>query len=200
MLDLFSGLGGASEAMIMDGKWEVLRIENNTLLSGVPFTEMIDVIEFRDTLASMMEEGFVPEPVDLLWASPPCVEFSLAYGAPQSIAQREGKDYTPSMELVDATLDIIKMINPRYWIIENVRGAVKWFKPKLGAQQMVINHSIFLWGRFPAFDAGVIESKYHKDGSSRDPLRPNKRALIPIEISRALKLAIEEQRTLLEWI
>ena len=35
MLDLFSGLGGASEAMVNDPKWEVLRIENNPLLSGV---------------------------------------------------------------------------------------------------------------------------------------------------------------------
>ena len=35
MLDLFSGLGGASEAMLNHG-WDVLRIENNPELALVP--------------------------------------------------------------------------------------------------------------------------------------------------------------------
>jgi site-specific DNA-cytosine methylase len=39
MLDLFSGLGGASEAFVRAG-WEVMRIENNPLLSEVPNTEI----------------------------------------------------------------------------------------------------------------------------------------------------------------
>ena len=43
MLDLFSGLGGASEAMVQDDTWSVLRIENNPLLGGVPFTIIDDV-------------------------------------------------------------------------------------------------------------------------------------------------------------
>ena len=40
VLDLFSGLGGASEAMLSNG-WEVQRIENNMLLKGVPNTNII---------------------------------------------------------------------------------------------------------------------------------------------------------------
>jgi len=43
MLDLFSGLGGASEAMVRDDTWSVLRIENNPLLGGVPYTVIDDV-------------------------------------------------------------------------------------------------------------------------------------------------------------
>ena len=199
MLDLFSGLGGASEAMVNDPKWEVLRIENNPLLSGVQNTEMICVLEFRDTLASMIEEGYVPEPVDVLWASPPCVAFSLAYSAPQSIAIRNGEEYHPDMSLVEAVWDIANMLNPRYLIVENVRGAIKHFAPIFGKQKMVINHSIILWGHFPSFTVGKIESKYANNGSSRDPLRPNKRALIPFEVSNALKEAVENQRTLLDF-
>ncbi len=41
MLDLCSGLGGASQPMV-DSNWDVLRIENNPLLSGVPHTQMLD--------------------------------------------------------------------------------------------------------------------------------------------------------------
>lgn len=200
MLDLFSGLGGASEAMVRSEKWEVLRIENNPLLSGVENTEMIDVIEFRDTLASMIDEGFLPEPVDLLWASPPCVEFSLAYSAPQSVAHRNNEEYQPNMDLLIATLDIIDMIEPRYYVIENVRGAKKWFAPHLGEQRQVINHSIFLWGNYPAFVPGKIESKYAHDGSSKDPLRPNKRALIPYTVSDELRKAVEQQTTIFQWL
>lgn len=200
MLDLFSGLGGASEAMVRSPKWEVLRIENNPLLSEVEHTEMIDVIQFRNELAKMIEEGFEPQPVDLLWASPPCREFSLAYSAPQSIANRNGETYEPSLDLLLATMDIIDMIQPRYWVIENVRGAKKWFKPHLGEQRQVINHAIFLWGNYPSFEVGKIERKYVGEGSSRCPLRPNKRALIPFVISDELRKAVEEQTTIFQWL
>lgn len=199
MLDLFSGLGGASEAMVQSEKWEVMRIENNPLLSGVPESHEIDVKQFRDELRGMIDDGFVPESPTLIWASPPCVEFSLGYSSPQSKAIRSGEEYNPDMSLLEATIDIIEMLQPKYWVIENVRGAVKWFKPYLGEQQMVINHSIFLWGKFPSFYPGQIESKFKNEGSSRCPLRANRRALIPFTVSNELRLAIEQQRSILEW-
>lgn len=200
MLDLFAGLGGASEAMVQSENWDVMRIENNPMLMGVAHSSQIDVIDFRDTLRGMIDDGYIPDRLDLLWASPPCTEFSLAYSSPQSIANREGREYQPSMELLEATIDIIEMLQPKYWVIENVRGAVKWFKPYLGEQVKVINHSLFLWGNFPSFEVGQIESKYNKDSSSRDPLRANKRALIPFEVSDQLRIAVETQRSILEWI
>ena len=47
MLDLFSGLGGASEAMLANG-WEVLRIENNPELALVPNTKIMCIYAFYD--------------------------------------------------------------------------------------------------------------------------------------------------------
>lgn len=199
MLDLFSGLGGASESMVMSENWDVMRVENNSLLSGVPHSHEICVKQFRDELRGMIDDGFVPESPTLIWASPPCVEFSFGYSSPQSKAIRAGEEYNPDMSLLEATIDIIEMLQPKYWVIENVRGAIKWFKPYLGEQQKVINHSIFLWGKFPSFDPGEIESKFKNEGSSRDPLRANKRALIPFSVSNELRLAIEQQRSILEW-
>jgi len=201
MLDLFSGLGGASEAFIRDPQWEVQRIENNILLKSVPNTTLKSVFELRDELVSMVANGYTPtQEIDLIWASPPCVEFSLAYSAPQSRALRDKSEYQPDLRAVEATLEIISILKPRYWVIENVRGAVKWFKPLMGDQAKVINHSIFMWGNFPAFVNPVIDSKETDVGSSRDPLRANRRALIPLQVSEALKKAIQDQRQITEWI
>jgi len=201
ILDLFSGLGGASEAFVRDPNWEVQRIENNPILNGVPHTTISCVKELRDELQSMVERGLSPtEPIELLWASPPCLEFSLAYSAPQSIANREGREYSPDMSLLEATLDIIEILQPRYWVIENVRGAVKHFAPYVGEQKQVVNHSIFLWGNYPSFVPGSIESKFKKDLQHGDPLRANVRAIIPMEISRGLKQAVESQRSIFDFV
>ena len=49
VLDLFSGMGGFSEAFLLAGD-EVVRVENNPLLSEVPRTSMEDVLAMRDRL------------------------------------------------------------------------------------------------------------------------------------------------------
>ena len=55
MLDLFSGLGGASEAFLQNG-WEIKRIENNMLLKGVPNTTIMDVVQFEQQLESYIAQ------------------------------------------------------------------------------------------------------------------------------------------------
>ena len=67
-------------------------------------------------------------------------------------------------------------------------------------QAKVINHSIFMWGNFPAFVNPVIDSKETDVGSSRDPLRANRRALIPFQVSEALKKAIQDQRQIWDYV
>ena len=47
MLDLFSGLGGASEAMYQSDEWSVLRYDNNPDLGYVPATTICDLKEFQ---------------------------------------------------------------------------------------------------------------------------------------------------------
>ena len=49
VLDLFSGLGGFSEAFLRAGD-EVVRVENNPLLSEVPNTSIECVRQVRDRL------------------------------------------------------------------------------------------------------------------------------------------------------
>jgi len=202
MLDLFSGLGGASEAFVQAG-WEVMRIENNPLLSEVPHTELISVLDVRD----LLEENVIDNPdpflhdIDLIWASPPCDEFSLAFSAPHAIHNREnpGIPYEPNMDYLEATLDIIKLLKPRYFVIENVRGSSKFFTEMIGSPpRQILGNAQFLWGNFPLIDPPSYKSKAEVD-KRHSPLRANIRAKIPIEISQALLEAIQSQKSIFDY-
>lgn len=196
VLDLFSGLGGFSEAFVLAGD-EVVRIENNSLLSEVPHTQMQDVFEVRDRLRQFELEGQPIREYDVLLASPPCHEFSLAFSAPQAIASREGgfEEYEPNTDLVMAVMEIVRITKPRYWIIENVRGSIRHFT-KLGLEPQIINDAYVFYGNFPKFGHVEIPTKKDKDTNSKDPLRSNKRALIPLALSMAIRKAIVDQKTL----
>jgi len=192
MLDLFSGLGGASQAFL-DAGWEVHRIENNPALGYVPNTKIMDVRKLLEN------DYFCSEFYDLVWASPPCLEFSNAFAAPKSIARREGIDFRPDMRLVNAAKDIIDYLQPKHWVIENVMGAQEFFNPILGKPTQFIE-SFVLWGKFPRICMPVDFKHLKHDVGSQNPLRANYRAIIPFEVSEQLRRSIIEQTTLGDWI
>ena len=197
IVDLFSGFGGASEAFAKDEAWGILRIENNPLLANVEHTRCMDIFEFRDWLLEQ-QYRYGSFSVDVVWASPPCHEFSTAYGAPRSIAHREGvEDYQPYMGYLEVAIEIIEILKPRYWIIENVRGAIKYFEEKLGKPAQ-IHGAYVLWGNYPKFEPATFPTKAQKD-KRWSPLRSNYRAQVPIQISQALKDAIESQASMLDY-
>jgi len=190
MLDLFSGLGGASSDMIADPAWTVVRIENNPLLADTPHTQARDVREWLDWIDLL-------GPFDVVWASPPCTDFSRGFDAPMPRARRVGEEYEPDLSLMMAAKEIIEHLDPDWWVIENVAGAAEWFNPILKKPTQTIQ-AFYLWGKFPfiAVPRGWTHSKFEGDTWSTDPLRPNRRALVPYEISNGLKTAVETQLTL----
>jgi hypothetical protein len=194
VLDLFSGFGGFSEAFVQAGD-EVMRVENNMLLSEVPCTSIQDVLAMRDRLESFVEKGYPIRQYDVLLAGVPCYEFSLAFSAPRAIAIREGKVHNPNMDLLEATLDIIRITKPRYWIIENVAGSRKYFE-KYGLEVNQIHGAHFLYGKFPKFSCPPLPSKADRDKRWAGELRANHRAMIPLALSSALRRAIVTQKTL----
>ena len=196
VLDLFSGLGGFSEAFLLAGD-EVMRVENNWLLSEVPCTSMQNVLTMRDRLREFHTRGEPIRSVDVLLAGPPCREFSLAYSSPRSIAHRENQAFEPDMTLLEATLEIIEILRPRVWVIENVVGSAEYFgKYGLEVRQKHGPHQ--LYGNFPMFECGKLPTKASKDKTSTDPLRANHKALIPFELSESLRKAIVDQKTLFD--
>jgi len=201
MLDLFSGFGGASEAMVQDTTWSVLRIENNPLLGGVPFTVINDVQQIAKGNLGAPNGSW--QKIDLIWASPPCREFSSGYSSPKSIWTRDNgiDSYKPNMNLLLATIEIIEKVKPKYWIIENVVGSIRYFKEFLGEPRQIIGPYV-LWGNFPILrlDKSKLVSKSSKDVHSSNPLRSNYKAKVDFAISASLKLSVENQQSILDFM
>ena len=197
-LDLFAGLGGASEAFVQDlDNWSVLRIDNNLLLQDVPYMVIDDIL--------VRQHNLVPNPdhkIDVIWASPPCTEFSGGFNSPKSKAARSpgGLDaYEPDMSYLEATMRIIEIVRPKYWIIENVVGSIRYFAEYLGEPRQIVGPYV-LWGNFPMLtvDKSKLDNKQDRD-STPHPLRSNRRAKVSFEVSRALKDAIDNQKSILDY-
>jgi hypothetical protein len=190
MIDLFSGFGGASEAFVDSSDWAVLRYDNNPRLADIPLTQICDLTEF---------EIKCRHDIELIWASPPCLEFSRGFNAPRPTAQRNGEEFEPDMTLVKAAIQMIKKLKPRWWIIENVGGAAKDFEELLGPPRQIIG-PFYLWGRFPLIPMSRDFKHLKKDNDDRHgELRSNVRAKIPIEISESLLKTLQNQQSILDY-
>lgn len=169
MLDLCSGFGGASAAMRERG-WTTIRVD-------------IEPRVKPDVVADIGALPFRPFPVDLLWVSPTCTEYS-RYDQPGLFPDRK----LPDLKLWHTAERIIAEWQPRFWIIENVRGAIKFH----GRPPYHVG-SRYLWTNLPLFPPTVLfwDRPKHNLCSGLDPLRTAKRGYIPIEISRAVAETIE---------
>ena len=197
MWDLCSGLGGSSQAFVDSPEWQVVRIETNPILQGVEFTHDLDVNDWKDWIDDLISTHGRP---DFIWCSPPCREFSRAYSAPGPVAEREGRDFEPCLNLMYACEDVINYVEPAHWIIENVVGAINHFTPHLGDYFQKVGPFV-LWGRCPALlmPPSWKHSKSTNDVHSGNPMRSNIRAMIPYEVSMATLQAITNQLTLDRW-
>lgn len=173
MIDLFSGLGGASRAMKERG-WQITTVDNNP--------------DFNPNItANILTFEYTGPTPDLIWASPPCQEFSKSCLPPSWACNRKKPD--PDVSLMLAAKRIIDQVKPRYWVIENVRGAVRYFKPYLGPVRKKTG-SRYLWGEFPIFDCDPGFGKWRLP-PSKD--RAAVRSLIPYQVSLGLAKAIEQE-------
>jgi hypothetical protein len=118
--------------------------------------------------------------VDFLWASPPCTEFS---DADSRVDHRRKR---PSLELVTASLEAVAEIRPRFWILENVRGAI----PFLGIPVQKIG-PFCLWGYFPAIEVPWDAGTYQKSAAGRSAIA---RAVIPASLGEAVYQAVDRGR------
>ena len=173
MLDLFSGTGGASAAF-QDAGWDVVTVDN-------------DVRHAPDVLADLRRWSWHGGPPDVLWASPPCQEFSRTA---MPWCRKKGPP-EPSMELVEAALRVVEECRPHYWVLENVRGAVPYLAPLLGAPRVVAG-PFHLWGYFPPFRLHVAPFKERLGGDDQV-----QRAAVPYRLSAALLAAVTRQPELL---
>lgn len=202
-IDLCCGLGGASEAFLAKPGWFVVRIDNNAdLLPLVSGMTVCDITDVNDTItviqAILLSKGIDLDDLEklVIWASPPCTEFSLGYNAPGPTAARNGEEFNPDLSIMEACADIIDRLMPDHHYIENVRGSLKHFTPVLGPFRQKIG-SFFLWGSFPMVDFTDNQTKYLKKMSEGSgDMRAQMRAKVPLEISQAILESIDNQTTL----
>ena len=110
VLDLFSGLGGFSQAFIDRGH-DVITYELNPKFKP-------------DVCVDIMELDELPK-CDVILASPPCEKFSVAAigrywrGCEISVEAKE------ALRLVEHTLSLIYWTRPKYWFLENPTGMLR---------------------------------------------------------------------------
>lgn len=174
MLDLCCGLKGASNDF-KDNGWSVTTVDINS--------------KFNPDIIADVNNLFLEGRYDLIWASPPCQDYSKC-ALPASWKCNRGTHKLPDMRPFLNCYRIIRYLKPRWWIIENVCGAQPYFEFVLGKRQKKIG-SRYLWGEFPLFDTSP---KYGKWKLSPTADRAEIRSEIPKGITRALRLACEEYK------
>ena len=117
ILELFAGSRSFSKAAESLG--------HETFTSDIEAFDKIDYV--TDIFDFNPEE--VPFRPDIIWASPPCTFFSVG-----SIGKHWNKDHTPKTEgaklgiaIIKKTLEIIDILQPSYFVIENPRGKLRKF-------------------------------------------------------------------------
>lgn len=195
MLDLCAGFGGQSEAFLRGG-YEVMRLDNNPLLSEVENMAIFDLYD-----ESLDDLWLSDVHVEYVHAGPTCLQFSTAYSAPAPTALRNGEEYFPGegVRLVKRCKQIIDYIQPCFWSIENVRGSIKYLTPILGEPRLIVGPYVY-WGNFPLFDLDValLPSKADLD-KRHSPLRMNHRAHCPLILSEAFFNAMECQKSITDY-
>ncbi len=131
-VDLFCGDGGWTDAFLLEG----FRVIGFDLVRRKAYRGELVLQDIR-TIDGTRLRG-----ADVVVASPPCEGFSEA-------RSDRLRPQPADLELVLHTCRVIREAAPRFWIIENVRGAVGWFEPMLGWPSLK-NKPWYLWGTVPA--------------------------------------------------
>jgi site-specific DNA-cytosine methylase len=125
MLDLFSGLGGASQVMAERG-WRVVRLDIER--------------KFKPTVvADALRLPLKPFDIDLLWASPVCTEFS-------KVGLRCFYPNPPEPDIAQclAVKQAIEELKPKHWIVENVWASRPWLTQIFGpVRALVPGHALW---------------------------------------------------------
>jgi len=117
----------------------------------------------------------IPRP-DVVLASPPCTEFTKA-SMPRSWYPHP--DIDGGLKIFNRFREITSLLKPKFYVIENVRGAQKY----VGRADFHIG-SRYFWSNVEPFTV-VADDIYGKSKVTHNKMRPWIRSMIPYSISRA---------------
>jgi len=179
VLDLFCGMGGWAKAFVDKG-YDV---------TGIDIEDYSSIYPGKFIMADLL--NFIPEgQFDLIVASPPCTDFSKA-SMPKTWAapSKYPPDIDRGKKLFMRAKELIDILKPEYWVIENVGGAQKF----VGKADFHIG-SRYFWANvdFRIFWTQGSTDIYGKWKMAPSKDRPAMRSMIPYSISKALEEAVKK--------
>jgi len=195
VIDLFSGLGGASQAFIDRGH-DVIRYDIDPKFKDVPNTIIQDV---RELIWNLDLSG-----VKIVLVGFPCNCFSVLANHitwPKGIPREQTKEM---IVFVRDLKDWLEQSPVDYYIIENPMGMMR-NSLALGKPSATIAYAAYgspylkktdLWGRLPPFDRKLPfkwqkASRGSNAGIQSTSLSPEERSLWPYDLSLTVCLAVE---------
>lgn len=200
VFDFFAGTGSSTQAF-EDAGHTVIKVELDTYFEA----HERDIM----TLTADYLIAKYGHP-DFIWASPPCTAFSVA-----SIGHHWNTDRTPKTEaasfnqlLVAKTLELIKELKPKAWLMENPRGMLRTLPVVQGLKRRTVTYCAYgdtrmkptdLWGEvegwthrqpckagMPCHEAAPRGSRTGTQGlkGAKD------RSRVPYELSNEIRLAV----------
>jgi len=169
VLELFCGLGGWSKPWIEAGH-DVTGIDIKDLGYPGKFIKA-DLFDWEPK-----------EKYDIVLASPPCTEFS--------IAKKWGwgtQDERQGLDLIYRTFYLISKIKPKYFIIENVKGLAEFLPPPKDIVRYGRNKqtkAAYLWTNIEKLGMLPPMTSYTKHDDKK--CTKSMRGLIPKELSKAV--------------
>ena len=181
-LDLCSGRGGFSQAFRENKEWEVVTVDINPKFKPSMVLDLTDVIENKERY-----ESFWNLKPDIILASPPCERWSIA----NSRWPQEG--IYQASKVLGAVLEIVAIMKPKGWIIENPKGRMRWFLREPSAEASLLQfgyRTVKQTDFWTNIDLGLLKSvdirknpqgyKFNRDVSRS----ANKRAQLPYGLSK----------------
>jgi hypothetical protein len=168
-LDLCCGTKSAGYGFRSLG-WDYIGLDNDAELEP-------------DILADVRDFNWVGDRhPDFIWASPPCTEFSQ-----NSMPWLHHSP--PDLSIYEACCRIINEVRPMYYCIENVRGAVPYFR---GTPQVIDPY--YLWTNLPPLPRFSLRAGWKPKSIRGHGLV---RAIIPRELSMTIAAIASCQSKLL---
>jgi hypothetical protein len=198
VLDLFSGLGGWSQAF-KDRGHQVVTLDINHAFKP----------DITADIMTITKDNILFKP-DIILASPPCEKFSVCtIGRNWEKSRPKTEEAKKAIELVMHTLKLIDDLKPKFWIMENPTGMLRTI---IGKPQAMITQCQYgresrkptdLWGLIPP---SFISKKCRNGSPCHQPAprksktgiqgiqgkdRAARRALIPYDLSLEICKAAE---------